>query len=177
MTCHIYVSELLIIAILNNGIIIAISKDRVRPSPSPDCWKLNEIFVTGCVIGAYLALVTVLFYWVVNDTDFFEDNLGVSSLSGNTEKTSSAIYMQVTNISRTLIFITRTLSWSFLERPGALLMSAFVVAQLVFNNPMEWPFTFEEIDEVREKLANLITSDCLGYFLVLNLKLRMLAIF
>ncbi|XP_056689437.1 plasma membrane ATPase 4-like [Spinacia oleracea] len=103
----------------------------------------------------------MLFYWVVNGTDFFEDNLGVSSLPRNTEKTSSAIYMQVSNISQALIFITRTQSWSFLERPRVLLMSAFVVAQLVFNNPRERLFTFEEIDEVREMLANFITSDCL----------------
>ena len=51
---------------------MTISKDRVRPSPSPDSWKLNEIFVTGIVIGTYLALVTVLFYWVTSETGFFE---------------------------------------------------------------------------------------------------------
>lgn len=51
---------------------MTISKDRVKPSPRPDSWKLNEIFATGIVIGTYLALVTVLFYWVVIDTTFFE---------------------------------------------------------------------------------------------------------
>merc|ERR1712137_359085 len=34
----------LIIAILNDGTIMTISKDRVRPSPVPDSWKLKEIF-------------------------------------------------------------------------------------------------------------------------------------
>ena len=51
---------------------MTISQDRVKPSPRPDSWKLNEIFATGIVIGTYLALVTVLFYWIVVDTDFFE---------------------------------------------------------------------------------------------------------
>lgn len=51
---------------------MTISKDRVKPSPRPDSWKLNEIFATGVVIGTYLALVTVLFYWIIVDTDFFE---------------------------------------------------------------------------------------------------------
>jgi H+-transporting ATPase len=51
---------------------MAISKDRVKPSRSPDSWKLNEIFTTGVVIGTYLALVTVLFYWAVTRTTFFE---------------------------------------------------------------------------------------------------------
>ena len=48
------------------------SKDRVKPSPKPDSWKLNEIFATGIVTGTYLALVTVLFYWVISRTDFFD---------------------------------------------------------------------------------------------------------
>ncbi|RVX16952.1 ATPase 10, plasma membrane-type [Vitis vinifera] len=95
----------LIIAILNDGnvliygTIMTISKDRVKPSPKPDSWKLNEIFATGVVIGTYLALVTVLFYWVIDSTLSFRP--------------------------------TSIQSWSFMERPGALLMCAFVVAQLV----------------------------------------------
>lgn len=51
---------------------MTISKDRVKPSPKPDSWKLNEIFATGIVIGTYLALVTVLFYWVIIESEFFE---------------------------------------------------------------------------------------------------------
>ncbi|XVE88534.1 hypothetical protein DITRI_Ditri19aG0076900 [Diplodiscus trichospermus] len=121
----------LIIAILNDGTIMTISKDRVKPSPAPDSWKLNEIFATGIVIGTYLALVTVLFYWIVVDTDFFETHFNVKSLSDNSDQISSAIYLQVSIISQALIFVTRSQSWSFLERPGVLLMCAFVVAQLV----------------------------------------------
>jgi len=51
---------------------MTISKDRVRPSPTPESWKLNQIFATGIVIGTYLALVTVLFYWIIVSTTFFE---------------------------------------------------------------------------------------------------------
>ncbi|RVW52092.1 ATPase 10, plasma membrane-type [Vitis vinifera] len=126
----------LIIAILNDGnvliygTIMTISKDRVKPSPKPDSWKLNEIFATGVVIGTYLALVTVLFYWVIDSTTFFQTHFHVSTLK-STEEISSAIYLQVSIISQALIFVTRSQSWSFMERPGALLMCAFVVAQLV----------------------------------------------
>lgn len=121
----------LIIAILNDGTIMTISQDRVKPSPMPDSWKLNEIFATGIVIGTYLALITVLFYWTITATNFFETHFHVKTLSGNTEEISSAIYLQVSIISQALIFVTRSQSWSFLERPGTLLMCAFVVAQLV----------------------------------------------
>ncbi|KAG6727411.1 hypothetical protein I3842_02G127500 [Carya illinoinensis] len=121
----------LIIAILNDGTIMTISQDRVKPSPMPDSWKLNEIFATGIVIGTYLALVTVLFYWVVVGTTFFETHFNVRSLSSNSEEVSSAVYLQVSIISQALIFVTRSQGFSFLERPGTLLMCAFVVAQLV----------------------------------------------
>lgn len=61
----------LIIAILNDGTIMTISKDRVKPSRCPDSWKLKEIIATGMILGTYLAIMTVVFYWVVNSTNFF----------------------------------------------------------------------------------------------------------
>ncbi|OAY62607.1 ATPase 8, plasma membrane-type [Ananas comosus] len=111
----------LIIAILNDGTIMTISKDRVKPSPLPDSWKLREIFATGVVLGAYMAVMTVVFFWIAHDTDFFphEDEL------------MSALYLQVSIISQALIFVTRSRSWSFIERPGLLLVTAFIAAQLV----------------------------------------------
>lgn len=53
------------------GTIMTISKDRVKPSPQPDSWKLSEIFATGVVLGSYLAMMTVIFFWVAYKTDFF----------------------------------------------------------------------------------------------------------
>lgn len=51
---------------------MTISKDRVKPSPLPDSWKLKEIFAQGVVIGTYLAVMTVVFFWAADKTDFFE---------------------------------------------------------------------------------------------------------
>ncbi|KAK9271639.1 hypothetical protein L1049_002002 [Liquidambar formosana] len=125
----------LIIAILNDGTIMTISKDRVKPSPQPDSWKLAEIFTTGIILGSYLAMMTVIFFWAAYKTDFFPRRFGVSSLQGRTDdhirKLASAVYLQVSTISQALIFVTRSRSWSFLERPGLLLLVAFVVAQLI----------------------------------------------
>ncbi|GMN56394.1 hypothetical protein TIFTF001_025510 [Ficus carica] len=135
----------LVIAILNDGTIMTISKDRVKPSPVPDSWKLSEIFATGIVLGAYLALMTAIFFWVAHDTRFFPKHFGVpdnigSYLYNTTNKTeakpfnermSSAIYLQVSTISQALIFVTRSRGWSYFERPGLLLVSAFFIAQLI----------------------------------------------
>ncbi|RLM55613.1 ATPase 6, plasma membrane-type-like [Panicum miliaceum] len=121
----------LIIAILNDGTIMTISKDRVKPSPKPDSWKLNEIFATGIVLGTYMALVTAFFFYLAHDTDFFTDVFGVTSIKENDRELMSALYLQVSIISQALIFVTRSRSWSFVERPGYLLLFAFFAAQLV----------------------------------------------
>ncbi|KAK3227753.1 hypothetical protein Dsin_007615 [Dipteronia sinensis] len=125
----------LIIAILNDGTIMTISKDRVKPSPLPDSWKLAEIFTTGIILGGYLAMMTVIFFWASYRTDFFPRIFGVPSLQkkgpDDWRKLASAIYLQVSTISQALIFVTRSRSWSFVERPGLLLVAAFIVAQLI----------------------------------------------
>ncbi|CAI0427851.1 unnamed protein product [Linum tenue] len=134
----------LIIAILNDGTIMTISKDRVKPSPLPDSWKLKEIFATGVVLGGYMALMTVIFFWAMHKTDFFSDRIhknalnwtmqdkfGVKSIRDSEHEMMSALYLQVSIVSQALIFVTRSRSWSFVERPGWLLMIAFALAQLV----------------------------------------------
>ncbi|GLT36087.1 hypothetical protein SLA2020_104910 [Shorea laevis] len=121
----------LIIAILNDGTIMTISKDRVKPSPVPDSWRLKEIFATGIVLGGYLAMMTVIFFWAMHKTDFFSEKFHVKNIKGSTNEEMAALYLQVSIVSQALIFVTRSRSWSYAERPGLLLMSAFIIAQLV----------------------------------------------
>ncbi|ESW10800.1 hypothetical protein PHAVU_009G239000 [Phaseolus vulgaris] len=121
----------LIIAILNDGTIMTISKDRVKPSPLPDSWKLKEIFATGIVLGGYLALMTVIFFWAMKETKFFPDKFGVRHIGDSPDEMTAALYLQVSIVSQALIFVTRSRSWSFIERPGLLLLGAFVIAQLI----------------------------------------------
>ncbi|VAH52880.1 unnamed protein product [Triticum turgidum subsp. durum] len=102
----------LIIAILNDGTIMTISKDRVKPSPLPDSWKLNEIFATGVVLGTYLALMTVVFFWVIHKTDFFTNKFGVRPIRDSEFEMMSALYLQVSIVSQALIFVTRSRSWA-----------------------------------------------------------------
>ncbi|CAL5184508.1 unnamed protein product [Lathyrus oleraceus] len=122
---------ILIIAILNDGTIMTISKDRVKPSPLPDSWKLKEIFATGVMLGGYMALMTVIFFWIVQDTTFFPDRFGVRHIHDNPDELTAALYLQVSIVSQALIFVTRSRSWSYVERPGMLLLGAFLIAQLI----------------------------------------------
>jgi H+-transporting ATPase len=107
----------LIIAILNDGTIMTISKDRVKPSPQPDNWKLREIFANGVVLGTYLAVMPVIFFWAMYQTDFFPNKFRVRSIRNSSDELTFALYLQVNIVSKALIFVTRSRSWSFVERP------------------------------------------------------------
>lgn len=92
----------LIIAILNDGTIMTISKDRVKPSPLPDSWKLNEIFATGIVLGTYQALMTVLFFYLAASTDFFTVSSFLCSLP---EQTLTIMRKTITDSKGATLFL------------------------------------------------------------------------
>ncbi|KAJ2955398.1 hypothetical protein NQZ79_g8593 [Umbelopsis isabellina] len=135
----------LILAILNDGTIMTISTDRVKPSPYPDQWNLREIFSYAIVYGLYLTASTVVFFAVMYKTSFFQDKFGVQTFTDpNDSVAHSVIYLQVSTISQALIFITRSRGFFFTERPSVMLMCAFVIAQLVATFIAvyaDWPFT------------------------------------
>ncbi|KAJ8658544.1 plasma-membrane proton-efflux P-type ATPase [Lichtheimia ornata] len=136
----------LIIAVLNDGTIMTISTDRVKPSPYPDAWNLKEIFMYAIVYGLYQAASTLAFAKVAFHTTFFNDKFGVELPADvNDHIYHSIIYLQVSIMSQALIFITRSRSWFFMERPSVYLMCAFVIAQLVATFIAvyaNWGFTY-----------------------------------
>ena len=73
---------------------MTISKDRVKPSPLPDSWKLKEIFATGIVLGAYMAIITAVFFYVVHDTSFFS----VSNTAPTSKFTSTNTFICFPNL-------------------------------------------------------------------------------
>ncbi|GJJ75978.1 H+-transporting ATPase [Entomortierella parvispora] len=122
----------LILAILNDGTILTISKDRVVPSQFPNHWDLKEIFTCAIVYGIYLTASTLVFFAVAYETRFFQ-NMGLSDFNGdpNHFQLHSIIYLQVSTLSQALIFVTRSHGLSYVERPSAILAFAFVFAQIV----------------------------------------------
>ncbi|KIY53270.1 plasma-membrane proton-e [Fistulina hepatica ATCC 64428] len=126
----------LIIALLNDGTIMTLSVDRVLPSMTPDSWDLAEIFAYALAYGLYLAASTIILVVVIMETTFFQDKFGVEFASGriptiNDYQLHMIIYLQVAIISQALIFVTRSHSFFFMERPSFALMGAFCIAQLV----------------------------------------------
>ncbi|KAJ3526738.1 hypothetical protein NM688_g8224 [Phlebia brevispora] len=142
----------LIIALLNDGTIMTLSVDRVLPSNTPDSWNLAEIFAYAFAYGFYLTLSTIALVAVCIRTDFFWRKFGVTFENGahtaagnhNDSKLHTVIYLQVAIISQALIFITRSHSFFFMERPSVALFCAFCLAQLVSSIIAaygDWGFT------------------------------------
>lgn len=66
----------------------------------------------------------------------------VRKLNDSFEETA-VIYLQVSVVSQALIFVCRSHRWSFLERPGLMLVVAFLIAQLIATIIAvyaDWPF-------------------------------------
>ena len=96
---------------------------------------LSFFFTIGIVLGSYLAMMTVIFFWAAYKTDFFPWVFHVSTIEKITyddlRKLASTIYLQVNTVSQAFIFVTRSWSWSCVEHPGLLLVEAFLVATLI----------------------------------------------
>lgn len=68
-----------------------------------------------------------------------QEKFGVRSIKDSPKEMMAALYLQVSIVSQALIFVTRSRSWSYVERPGLLLMGAFVIAQLVRKEDCQGP--------------------------------------
>ncbi|KAF4618802.1 hypothetical protein D9613_009716 [Agrocybe pediades] len=141
---------ILIIALLNDGTIMTLSLDRVLPSNTPDAWDLTEIFAYAIAYGLYLTASTVALVVIIVETTFFQRKFGVElnrpgqPVDKNDPQLHMIAYLQVAIISQALIFVTRSHSFFFMERPSVALMLAFCVAQLVSSIIAaygDWGFT------------------------------------
>lgn len=85
-------------------------------------------------------------------TEWFYNKFGVTFTDGarsaasnhNDRKLHMVVYLQVAIISQALIFVTRSHSWFFMERPSTALFCAFCLAQLVSSIIAaygDWGFT------------------------------------
>ena len=77
---------IVLLAVFNDGAMIALSKDRVVPSHVPNKWNLFSIFISGIVYGLYLTLSSWAFFYVMTHTNFFQDQLHMFNLNYETSE-------------------------------------------------------------------------------------------
>jgi len=118
---------IVIIAILNDGTMLTISKDRVKPRPTPDTWNLVEIFSLSFSFGIYLLVSTLVLFVLVRD-GHFHHAFGLPIISESQMR--GMIYLQVSISGLATIFVSRAHGFSYQERPGAMMSIAFVLSQL-----------------------------------------------
>lgn len=58
----------MLLAVFNDGAMIALSKDRVVASPMPNTWNLKAIFISGIVYGLYLTASTWALFFTAAKT-------------------------------------------------------------------------------------------------------------
>ncbi|PWA58240.1 hypothetical protein CTI12_AA402180 [Artemisia annua] len=66
------------------------------------------------------------------------ERFDVKSIRNNDYEFTAALYLQVSIVSQALIFVTRSRSWSYVELPGLLLLTAFCIAQLIYVEWQAW---------------------------------------
>jgi len=118
---------IVILAITNDGTILTISRDRVKPSPKPDRWNLFQIFGTSIVIGSYLTCSTIILFLLSNDTRAFNNWFSLHRLGD--EQLRAIIYLNISITGFLSLFFIRTTKWFWEIRPDWFLLGALVVSQ------------------------------------------------
>ncbi|DBA75013.1 TPA: hypothetical protein ACH3X1_010354 [Trebouxia sp. C0004] len=75
---------IVLLAVFNDGAMIALSKDRVVSSPTPNSWNLRAIFISGIVYGLYLTLSSWTLFFAASKTEFFRDRCHMFTLNTRT---------------------------------------------------------------------------------------------
>lgn len=87
-----------ILAILNDGTILTISKDNVKASQYPDSWKLKQVFIASISFGLWLTLSTIVLFGVIHNTKGFEsagaENLCVSCMQSDCDNFFQSAYQE-----------------------------------------------------------------------------------
>lgn len=115
-------------AILNDGTMITLARDRAVPSDKPEKWNLYSLFFTAVMIGCYLTSSTCIFFYLITRTPFFS-HFGLRDLSNDDTALRGVIYLQVSVSGLAVVFCTRSHKWFWAHRPSWLLIIAFVFCQ------------------------------------------------
>jgi len=120
---------ILILAITNDGTMLAISKDRVRPSPGPEKWNLFEVFGVASAIAVYLTGCTLLLFSLARETQMFESWFHLREL--NDQELRGLIYLNVSITGFAALLVVRTQRFFWEMRPSWFLIGALIISQTV----------------------------------------------
>lgn len=139
------VIALVLITILNDGTIISIAYDNVKPSSMPEQWNLLRVCITSTILGvvACASTLTLLFLGMDSGSGGSSDVLnhwfGLPPLS--LKQLECLIYLKISLSDFLTVFAARTNGFFFTLMPGKLLMVAFCAATFASTLfAATWPF-------------------------------------
>lgn len=131
--------QIVLLAILNDGAILTIAYDRVKPSPKPERWDLHEILSIATVLG--LGGVVESFTLVA---------LAVGPLGISHAEVQTLMYLKLSVAGHLTLFVARTRGrlWSQ-PHPAPILLFAVIGTQILATliaasgllmTPLRWEF-------------------------------------
>merc|ERR1711871_1063896 len=123
---HMPVLMLMLITLLNDGTLIAIGYDNVKPRECPESWNLRLLFLVGSVL-AIVALVSslLLLYFCLDSWNYGSlfQTIGIGGLSYG--EITTAIYLKVSVSDFLTLFSARSSDdWFWSTTPAPILLAA-----------------------------------------------------
>jgi hypothetical protein len=123
---HMPVLMLMLITLLNDGTLISIGYDNVRPRATPEVWNLQVVFAVGSVLAGVACVSSLLLLWWCldswNPTGVFQ-TIGIGGLSYG--QVTTAIYLKVSVSDFLTLFSSRGgPDWFWQTRPANILLGA-----------------------------------------------------
>mmetsp|Transcript_4757 Transcript_4757/g.12496 ORF Transcript_4757/g.12496 Transcript_4757/m.12496 type:complete len:939 (+) Transcript_4757:271-3087(+) len=162
------VIALVVITILNDGCIVSIAYDYVKPSKTPERWHFGEIFSVAFVLGS-IAVVSslLLLYWGLDTShESILKQFGLPQLTY--DQVCTMIYLKVSLSDFLTIFSARTSGLFCSRLPGWQLMIAACVAMGAsttlshFWNQLNLP----EMEALEWRWIAFIWVYCIAWFLI-----------
>ena len=162
------VIALILITLLNDGTIIAIAYDNVKPSNQPEVWNLPTLYATSTLLGAVACVSSIIMLHIVLDSTNKNGLLQSWNLPGSKDGLSigqvkCCVYLKVSLSDFLTLFAARTRAY-FFEKPGPsgkLMFAGLVAMGLSTIFALTWPF-----GQGLEKLNSLIVFLVWCYVLI-----------
>ena len=140
------VVALILITLLNDGTIISIAYDNVRPSQQPETWHLRSLYAVALLLGAVACASSVLLLHLTLDSHNEAGPWRAVGLPRLTiEQVKCIVYLKVSLSDFLTLFAARTRGFFFHgPQPGSKLVLAAAFAMAVSTAfSLAWPFGSE----------------------------------
>ena len=127
---------IVLLAILNDGAILSIAYDNVRPSERPEIWNMRQVLGVATVLGVFGVVSSFLLFYLGNS---------VFHLSHATLQ--ALMYLKLSIAGHLTVFIARTKGPFWSVKPARILLLAVIGTQIiatliavygVFMSPLGW---------------------------------------